>query len=493
MSNENKENYNLDESNVSDELNITENQAAVEAEQAELSEKSVKKQPKEKKKIQISISLEKLILSAVAACLVVFMLAFTLATAIAKKNYADGFSQGHQFGGGMSGSYTSEKDLINKLLEENFLGNFDEDALAEQSLKAYMEATGDLYAAYYSAEELAALKNEKVGKTYGVGINIINSTVVIGDTPYMALKITNIMRNSPASNSELNIGDLIAYVGIGENRKSIDALGGYDKALAALKGDEGTVAEFTVLRKDGDSYKAIEITLTRREVISTSVYASVLNADLGQKIGIIKIDQFDLTTPTQFEAAVTELKSKGCDKFVIDLRYNPGGDLVSVRAVLSYFLSEGDVYIRTEDKNGNIESQKIAPVVYNDKDYEGCNIDRADIGKYKDLNAVLLCNEYTASAGELFVATFMDYELGEVVGVKTYGKGTMQNTFTLVTGAAVKFTTHYYYSAKSPSYNGTGITPDYELALSGEAKKYNVYDLPQNLDNQLLEAIKYFK
>ena len=176
-------------------------------------------------------------------------------------------------------------------------------------------------------------------------------------------------------------------------------------------------------------------------------------------------------------------------------RFMPTCSAYAVEAVLSYFLEEGDVYIRTEDKKGNITSQQVSVVSHYTGDYKSCNVTKDDIGKYKDLDMVVLCNEYTASAGELFTATFRDYDLGSIIGINTFGKGKMQTTYSLAMfglEGAVKFTTHMYYSAKSEGYDGVGIAPDIKVELNAEAAEYNIYEyeVRDPKDNQLQKAIE---
>jgi carboxyl-terminal processing protease len=180
------------------------------------------------------------------------------------------------------------------------------------------------------------------------------------------------------------------------------------------------------------------------------------------------------------------------------MRYNPGGFKTSVQGLLSFFLNENDVYMQTKDKSGNVSQLKITPVSYQSADMQGCNVDKEDIGKYRDLDFAVLCNEGTASAAELFVANIKDYGLAKVVGAKTFGKGSMQTTYTIKGGllGAVKLTTHHYFSGGDTEligYNGVGITPNVEVALSEEAKEYNFYVLPQNLDDQLIAAVNELK
>ena len=445
-----------------------------------------------KNKKHITISLKSYIISTVAVALATLMVAYTVCSGIYKKKYAEAhFSVTNQT---QTVGY-SEVDVIDFLLGAYFYGDIDKDNLVEESLRAYMAATGDIYAAYYTQEELDASNAEGAGKMQGIGVNIINSTVTIAGKSYAVLKIINVMKDSPAQEIGLRAGDLIAYSGIGDSKESVEYLG-YDETLRRLKGLSGTIAEFTVWRQSGEAYEELPFTAVRREVITSSVYYH--KSTLADNIGVIKIVGFELNTPVQLEEAIETLKSQGCEKFVMDLRNNPGGYLISVAAVLSYFLDEGDVYIRTEDKNGNITSKTVGVVTEFADDYEPCNVSKEDIGKYKDLNIVILCNEYTASAGELFTATFRDYGLAKIVGNTTFGKGKMQTTYPLSNfgfDGAVKFTTHMYYSAKSEGYDGKGIKPDEgcEISLSDEAKSYNIYDLPDEKDNQLIESIKHFK
>lgn len=485
---------------MSEENKNIENKETPEDESIELVVEEEPVSPKQERKI----SLKTFIISAAAIAVATAMLCITVIGSVLQKNFANDINAiiseqtqnngSSNSGGGnsLSGSAFSEVDIIDLLLENYFYGDVDKDTLTAESLRAYLAATGDIYAAYYTQEELEASNEEGAGRMYGIGVNIINAKVTIDGVNLAVLKITNVMKDSPALESGLKAGDMIAYVGTGDKKQSVNELG-YDEALRLLKGEEKTKAEFTILRKKGDSYEEKSFKVERREVITESVYARVSTLD--KKIGIIKIASFELKTPTQFEDAVEELKAKGCEKFVIDVRYNPGGYEISVAAVLSYFLDEGDVYIRTENKKGQVSEKKVSVVSGYTGDYASCNVSKEDIGKYKDLDMVVLCNEHTASAGELFTATFRDYDLGTIVGTTTFGKGKMQTTYSLEAfglEGAVKFTTHMYKSAKSEGYDGIGIKPDITVEQSDEAKEYNIYDLPDEKDDQLRKAIEQF-
>ena len=113
-----------------------------------------------------------------------------------------------------------------------------------------------------------------------------------------------------------------------------------------------------------------------------------------------------------------------------------------------------------------------------------------------DLKFSVLVNKFSASAAELFTANIRDYELGRIVGVKTYGKGSMQTTFSLSRygyDGALKLTTAYYFPPCGEGYDGIGITPHVIVELSEEAEQYNINLLPDHLDNQLSAAISTMK
>ena len=374
-------------------------------------------------------------------------------------------------------------ELIDRLFNTYSLFDLDEQALMDAVLKGYVAGTGDKYAEYFTEEEYAQFTSDNKGESVGIGVNVVENPDVGG------IDIINVMPDSPALEAGVMPGDVITHIGIGDGKQSVNDLG-YTKALDMMRGEEGSVAEFTVSRTVDGQSEQIEFSVVRRKIVSSSVMSHVSETDAS--VGIVKITQFNLTTPTQFSEAVDGLLKKGCDKFVFDVRYNPGGDLISIKSVLSYFLNEGDVFIRIADKNGNVETDKIEARSYSDN-YKSCNVSKKDIGKYRDLKFAVLTNGSTASAAELFTSALMDYGLSITVGETTYGKGTMQTTYSLAPygyGGALKLTTRYYYPPKSESYDGIGIIPDIEIALDESLEGKNIYTITDAEDNQLQAAIK---
>lgn len=373
----------------------------------------------------------------------------------------------------------SELALIDQFFQKYSLFELDEAEIMKAVLKGYVAGTGDRYAEYFTAEEYDRLTSESQGESVGVGINVIQNT------EKNAIEIISVLPDSPASEADLRPGDCITFIKTEQGYQSV-AETGYTKSLELLRGAEGSVAEFSVERGD----QKFDFSLVRRQVISLSVQGRVCATDPG--VGIVKITEFNLTTPTQFREAVESLLQQGCDRFVFDVRYNPGGDLNSIKAVLACFLSQGDVVIRTSDRKGNKTSDTIHPENFSG-DYAGCSIKKENIGIYKSLPLAVLTNGSTASAAELFTSVLRDYGLSITVGTKTYGKGTMQSTFRLKQygyDGAIKLTTKYYYPPLSDSYDGVGILPDVEVDLAESLKNVNIYKISDAEDNQLQAAIQ---
>ena len=376
-----------------------------------------------------------------------------------------------------------------------YAGDKTEEEMLNAVLKAYAAATGDLYAEYYTGEEYQAIIDENNGDYQGIGVSVIQTTATVEGYEYQVFQIIAIYKNAPAESSGLSVGDFIYCVKDSGEYRTVEALGGYSKAISLIQGEKGTQAEFAVFRDEGDGYRSIEFSITRDSFESLSV--SYVLSEHDPTVGIVKISQFDLTTPNQFKDAIYALKKKNVTKFVFDVRNNPGGDLQSIKAVLSYFLQKGDLILSAIDKDGNIARSYFAEPMLHKGEYSSCNVLESEIGMFSNLQMTVICNGNTASAAEVFTATLRDYQLAEVVGETTFGKGIMQSFLPLsmlgdYTGY-IKMTTYAYVTKCGETYHEIGIKPHVEVALSDEAKQYNLYVLPQDKDNQLIAAIQQFQ
>ena len=432
------------------------------------------------KKISISV----FIFALLAALLVSFLGAFVVVSRVYDAELRNAYISLDSANSQPAGKFEG-LEFLDMLFAAYSYAGVDDEAIAEAVFKAYADATGDRYAEYYTEEEFKELAASNAGDLQGVGVNIIEND------EYGCIEVIGVMPNSPALEAGIMAGDLIVYIGVGDDRESVSQLG-YENAIKKLQGTAGTVAEF-VVHRGVDYQEEIEFSIERKKVKTQSVTYRVCETDAD--VGIVKIVEFNLTTPTQFCEAVDALLAQGIEKFVFDVRYNPGGDLQSIIAVLSYFLNEGDTVISTMDNMQN-KAVVVVGVRSYTGDYAGCSVSKDDIGKYRELDCVVLANELTGSAAELFTANFRDYQLAKIVGVTTYGKGSMQNIFSLAdfgyTGG-VKMTTKMYFPPCGESYEGIGITPDIEVELSEEAASVSIYKLADADDNQLQRAIQELK
>ena len=342
--------------------------------------------------------------------------------------------------------------VLQNIIDRYFL--FDEDMTkVEDGIYAgMMNGLGDPYTVYYTKEEYKALNEDTEGKYSGIG------AVVSQNPNTKIITIVKIFDNSPANDAGLQVGDIIHKID-GEE------VAGTDMDILVktkIRGEEGTSFKMTVLR--GDDRKEVELDLTRRSIEVETVAGKMLD----NNIGYIAVSQFDAVTSEQFKSNIESLQSQGMTKLIVDLRGNPGGLLDQVVDMLDYILPEGLV-LYTEDKYGEREEY------YSDGSHE------------LKIPMVVLVNENSASASEVFTATFRDFEWGTVVGKTTFGKGIVQNVLPLGDGTAVKITTQHYYPPSGYDLHKVGIKPDVEVDLNEGAK------IGTDSDNQLSAAIDILK
>lgn len=409
---------------------------------------------------------------------VVSLIAAVLAASLLTLTFSGAFRKSPTLGtDAATEDYQGKIALIDEIFTNYSLYDTDGNLLLDRMLKAYAAATGDRYAAYYTAEEFEAMMQDNNAQSVGVGI------LVTEDAAAGGVRVINVFPGSPAAAAGVQIGDLIVCAGEGE-AKITYAENGYELLMQSLKGEEGSTAVFSVLR-DG---KELTFSVVRARVQTVSVMGRVMTGH--EKIGVVRILQFDLSTPTQFTAEMEALLAKGCTQFVFDLRNNPGGDLRSVSAILSYFLNKNDLIVSTVTKNGTESKSYVKAVTYNG-DSAGCSVSESDIGKYRSLSAAVLINEHSASAAELFTAVLRDYQLTTTVGKTTFGKGILQNIYSLAPygySGGIKLTTGYYNPPCGVNYHDVGITPDVVAEQRPESAGKNPALLSDEEDDQLLAA-----
>ena len=319
----------------------------------------------------------------------------------------------------------------------------DKATVTDALLRAYSteESSGDRYAVYRNYEELLEFIDSMSGSYVGIGVEIYYK-LAEDLTTLDSIEIHRVIKGSGAYEAGILAGDeIISVSGIpvkGSTQQEIDSL---------IKGEPGTTVEIGILRGED----TLTLTCTRRLIESATVYYEMLEGD----IGYIGISSFDENTGEYFAIALGELMKDGAKGYIFDVRNNLGGYLDSCIYTVSQLVPEGTKIATSTWKSGKVDTYTST----------GSSLIKEPI--------VVLTNELTASAGELFTAAIRDYaEEGlidaKIVGTKTYGKGVMQSTYTyMIDGSCITLTSATYDPPSGVNYDGEGITPD-RLITEGE-------------------------
>ena len=440
------------------------------------------------------ISLKTFVLSSVALVLAAVLLTFNISNNLYRNRMAELTENGEfQSGSDISGAPRELLDILRAIIHQDSIMELDEETMMNAVYKAYVDATGDRYAEYYTQEEMAIIMADSNGEAKGIGVRVIESTINYNGQDMSVIKIVNVISGTNAEKAGILAGDCIAWLATDDGEKSVAELK-YDVALALLKGEEDTEARFSVLRASGSGYTRHDFSVERADYVVNSVLGRISTLD--DNVGVIRIETFNKNTPKEFSEAMDGLISDGCTEFVFDLRGNLGGDLKSIVGVLSHLLEEGDVILTAEWNSGEIDKHFAEEHMYTDS-YENCSVSEKDIGKYlnKGYKFAVLCNEATASAAEVFVANFRDHEIGVSVGNPTFGKGVMQSVYNLAVygfPGGLRITNRMYYTPSGENYDGIGITPDLVVEATDKMLSTSIYELADADDVQLVAAIEHF-
>ncbi|MDD6106269.1 MAG: S41 family peptidase [Ruminococcus sp.] len=361
------------------------------------------------------------------------------------------FVQQRQYDGVLSDSSHVQKiEYLEKMIDQEYLGEVDNAEMAEGIYAGLVYGLGDVYSRYYTADEYAQETASTDGAYAGIGVSIQKNK-------NGGVQIAECYEGGPGAEAGLQTGDVITAI----NDTDVTDMELSDVVSLIRENKDNTIV-LTVFRENEE--KSREISVDVMDVELPSVFGEMLD----KKTGYIQITQFTGVTPQQYKDMFAELKDKGMERLVIDLRDNPGGLLTSVCDILREILPEG-LIVYTEDKYGNREE-------------ETCD------GKHQlDMPLAVLVNENSASASEIFAGAVQDHEVGTIVGTTTYGKGVVQELRQLSDGSAVKLTVSNYYTPNGNSINKVGIKPDVEVKLASEL--LNKDEITHEEDNQLQKAL----
>ena len=321
-----------------------------------------------------------------------------------------------------SGDIGEFLDNYNKILN-NSVEKVDKKELLDSAIKGMYNYLDDEYSAYLSVDDSNSFAEQLEGEYTGIGIEI--RTDVLEDGSYKTV-INRIFKNTPAEEAGLLAGDELLKI---DGRDVVDAS---DIANTIKNGNKESYD--ITFKRDG---KEQTLTITRKRVFIDSVSSSVYG-----NVGYIKIDTFSATTHIQVKNAINGF-DEGITSLVVDVRDNTGGYLDAAYKTADLLIEKDKVIYQLKDRNEKITSFKAQDDV---------------LRKFNKISIII--NEGSASASEILALALKESANAKVIGVKSYGKGTVQETQTLSSGAMVKYTTSYWLSPNGNSINKEGIKPD---------------------------------
>ncbi len=326
----------------------------------------------------------------------------------------------------------------------------DNKKIEDAMFAGYLNALGDKYAEYMPAKEFTEFTETTTeGVYYGIGC------IVSQNRETKDCIVDLVYEDSPAEKGGVLKGDIFVSVN-GENVRGSNL----DYIISLIRGEEGAKREIVVYRESEE--KNVNLT-----VYCGKVDIKLVNTDVYEgNIGYLSLTEFTGKSSSQFKDGINKLLDQDVKGLIIDLRNNPGGELITVCEIIDYMIKDRDGRYTLNQKEEIFEEGKTLLVYIKERD-EIVDAAYANDNHEVDLPIVILTNNATASAAELFTETMRDYKKATVVGVRTYGKGVVQNIIPYEDGSAIKFTVSEYFPPSGYSIDFKGILPDYSLDLAG--------------------------
>ncbi len=340
------------------------------------------------------------------------------------------------------------------ILEREYVDTIQKDVLMEQTIADLLHQL-DPHSNYIPAEELLRMTESIEGSFQGVGVRF----AIIRDT----LCITNVIDYSPAFNAGIQQYDQFVYVddsliaGTGLRNRDVQKL---------LKGPKGSTVKVGVLRNG----QLQDIVIQRGSIPIKSLLAAHM---VTEDIGYIRLSEFSMTSDREFYEAALQLKQKGMNKLIFDLRYNGGGVMGGAVNIVDAFLDKGLPIVSTRGKRRGEETEYSRNVPF--------------LG---DVELVILINQSSASASEIVAGAIQDNDRGVIVGRRSFGKGLVQQDINLKDGSNLRLTTSRYYTPTGRSiqkpYSG-----DYEDYIMDEMHRYESGELYAVDSTLFVDSLKF--
>ena len=347
-------------------------------------------------------------------------------------------------------------DLFGEVLEKikkDYVDDVDQADVIDSAINGVLQSL-DPYSAYMSPELFKEMQTDTRGEFGGLGIEIGMEAGVV--------KVISPIDDTPAEKAGIKAGDYIVKIGIEQVQgKSLI------EAVKLMRGPVGTSIDLTVRRKNVK--KPLEFNITRKIIEVKSVNSKIIGDK--KDLGYIRLKSFNENSDKQILTSIKKFeKNTKIKGYVIDLRNNPGGLLTQAINITDFFLNDGEI-VSTKGRKVS-ETRKFFAR-------------KGDETKGKPL--VILINNGSASASEIFAGALKDHKRAIILGESSYGKGSVQSIIPLRNGGGMRLTISKYYLPSGKSISEVGVTPDIFVEEIGDDFKMN-----SKKDNQLNYAIKLF-
>lgn len=358
-----------------------------------------------------------------------------------------------QLGGYPSGDMVTR---ARRIIEENYVNPLTDEQrtkMNDTAIAGMVYSLGDQYSSYLNTEALEAYEEDKKESYVGIGVS------VNFDSENNVMTVVSPYDGSPAQTAGILPQDVIKKV----NGVTVTA-DTYDSVIEDIKNGEGDSVELTILRGGEERVFTVKREEVKRQSVTHKMFAD--------RIGYVRISEFIHNTADDFEAALSDLKERGMQALIIDLRSNPGGYADSVLKMTDSLLPEG-VIAYLEDNKGQRQ-------YFNSED--NC----------LDMPMAVLINQGTASASELMAGSLKAHGLATVIGEKSYGKAVGQSLYPLTSKTAIYLTNARYFTPNGECIDKVGIEPDIKVSLAEDLiGKISVLEPEQ--DAQLSKALEVLK
>ena len=339
-------------------------------------------------------------------------------------------------------------EVLNKINKE-YVEEIDQSEAMDAAINGVLQSL-DPYSAYMSPESFENMQTETSGEFGGLGIEVSMEAGVV--------KVISPLDDSPAYEAGVKAGDYIVKINdIQVQGKTLN------EAVEIMRGPVGSDIEITVRRKGVK--KALVFNITRKIIKVRSVKSKIID----NNIGYIRLTAFNENSSNQIKKKINEFnKNENIEKFILDLRNNPGGLLSQAIKITDFFLSSGEI-VSTKSRQENENRKWFAQA--------------GDILNGETL--VVLINNGSASASEIVAGALKDHKRAILVGENSYGKGSVQSIIPLRNKGAIRLTISKYYLPSGESISEVGVSPDIVVAEDNDN-----FRIDTDSDNQLTYAIK---